>query len=102
MIEDIIRGYIGFDGLLMSDDSSMNALKGTLGERAKAIAENGCDIVLHCNGVMDEMLQVVEAAKPLEGKARERAKRVEAAFGKIDGLDGAAVRAEFNALLPVA
>jgi beta-N-acetylhexosaminidase len=102
VIEEIVRGYIGFDGLLMSDDSSMNALKGTLGERAKAIAENGCDIVLHCNGVMAEMLQVVEAARPLEGKARERAKRVEAAFGKVDGSEEAAVRAEFNALLPAA
>jgi len=100
VIEEIVRGYIGFDGLLMSDDSSMNALKGTLGERAKAIAENGCDIVLHCNGVMAEMLQVVEAARPLEGKARERAARVEAAFGKIDDASEAAVRAEFAALLP--
>jgi beta-N-acetylhexosaminidase len=98
VINDIIRGYIGFDGLLMSDDSSMNALKGTLRERAKAIAENGCDIVLHCNGVMDEMLQVVEAARPLEGKARERARRVEAAFG--DDASEAAVRAEFASLLP--
>jgi beta-N-acetylhexosaminidase len=78
----------------------MNALKGTLGERAKAIAENGCDIVLHCNGVMDEMLQVIEAVRPLEGKSRERARRVEAAFGKIDGSEEAAIRAEFNALLP--
>lgn len=102
VIDEIIRGYIGFDGLLMSDDSSMNALKGTLGERAKAIAENGCDIVLHCNGVMDEMLQVVEAARPLEGRSRERAKRVEAAFGGGDGSDEAAIRAEFNALLPAA
>lgn len=100
VIEEIIRGYIGFDGLLMSDDSSMNALKGTLGERAEAIAGNGCDIVLHCNGVMAEMLQVIEAVRPLEGKARERARRVEAAFGKIDGSDEAAVRAEFASLLP--
>lgn len=100
VIEGIIRDYIGFDGLLMSDDSSMNALKGTLGERARAIAENGCDIVLHCNGAMAEMLQVVEAVRPLEGKARERARRVEAAFGKIDGADEAAIRAEFASLLP--
>jgi beta-N-acetylhexosaminidase len=49
---------------------------------------------------MAEMLQVVEAVRPLEGKARERARRVEAAFGKIDGSDEATVRAEFNALLP--
>jgi beta-N-acetylhexosaminidase len=100
VIEEIIRGYIGFDGLLMSDDSSMNALKGTLGERARAISENGCDIVLHCNGKMEEMLEVVEAARPLEGKSRERARRVEAAFGRVDGADEASVRAEFASLLP--
>jgi beta-N-acetylhexosaminidase len=102
VIRDIIRGEIGFDGLLMSDDSSMNALAGTLGERARAIANNGCDIVLHCNGKMEEMLQVVAEARPLTGKALQRARRVEAAFGAIDGLDEASVRAEFNSLLPSA
>jgi beta-N-acetylhexosaminidase len=101
VIADIIRGEIGFDGLLISDDSSMNALSGTLGERARAIAANGCDIVLHCNGKMDEMVQVVAEAKPLEGKALERARRVEAAFGVVDDAGEAAVRFEFNALLPV-
>ena len=101
VIEEVIRGYIGFDGLLMSDDSSMNALKGTLGERARDIANNGCDIVLHCNGRMDEMLEVVAQARPLEGRARERAARVVAAFGQADGADEAAVRAEFASLLPM-
>ena len=101
VIEEIIRGEIGFDGLLMSDDSSMNALAGTLGERARAIAGNGCDIVLHCNGRMDEMLQVVAEAKPLEGRALERARRVEASFGSLDGLQESAVRTEFNSLLPM-
>jgi beta-N-acetylhexosaminidase len=100
VIRDIIRGEIGFDGLLMSDDSSMNALSGTLGERARAIADNGCDIVLHCNGKMEEMIQVVAEVRPLTGKALERARRVEAAFGASDQLGEAAVRAEFNALLP--
>jgi beta-N-acetylhexosaminidase len=49
---------------------------------------------------MEEMLQVVEAARPLEGKVRDRARRVEAAFGKTDGAEEAAVRAEFASLLP--
>lgn len=102
VIRDIIRGEIGFDGLLMSDDSSMNALSGTLGERARAIAGNGCDIVLHCNGKMEEMVQVAAEAKPLAGKALERARRVEAGFSAPDRLDEAAVRAEFNALMPAA
>ncbi len=48
-----------FKGLLLSDDTSMNALAGTIGERAANIIAGGCDIVLHCNGIMDEMQQVV-------------------------------------------
>ena len=100
VIEEIIRGHIGFDGLLLSDDSSMNALKGTLGERAAAIAANGCDIVLHCNGVMDEMKQVVAEVGPLAGRALQRAKAVEAALGKADDADEAALRAEFSGFFP--
>jgi beta-N-acetylhexosaminidase len=102
VIREIIRGKIGFDGLLMSDDSSMNALSGTLRERARAIANNGCDIVLHCNGKMEEMIEVVSEAKPLEAEALIRAVRVETAFGRVDDLDEASVRAKFNSLLPAA
>lgn len=98
VIDEIIRGSIGFDGLLMSDDVSMNALKGTIGERAAAIAAGGCDVILHCNGVMDEMRAVVAEAPLLEGRARERADAVETAFGADDGADEAAIRAEFDGL----
>ncbi|CAN7285474.1 beta-N-acetylhexosaminidase [Neorhizobium sp. LjRoot104] len=101
VIDEIIRGHIGFDGLLMSDDTSMNALKGTIGERAARIVGGGCDIVLHCNGVMDEMKAVVKEAIPLAGEALRRAKAVEAAFGPGDGLSEEAVRAEFHGLLAV-
>ncbi|UHS61174.1 beta-N-acetylhexosaminidase [Agrobacterium vaccinii] len=102
VIDEIIRGRIGFDGLLISDDSSMNALKGTLGERAANIVAGGCDIVLHCNGVMDEMLQVVKEVPVLSGKALERARAVEAGFTVADGSDEVALRDEFNAMLTVA
>ena len=102
VIEEIIRKRIGFDGLLISDDSSMNALKGTLGERAANIVAGGCDIVLHCNGVMDEMLQVVREVPVLSGKALERARAVETGFPVADGADEAALRDEFNAMLAVA
>ena len=102
VIDEIIRGYIGFDGLLMSDDTSMNALKGTIGERAANIIAGGCDIVLHCNGLMDEMKAVVANVPLLSGAALARAKTVEAAFGHDDGADEDILRAEFNALLPVA
>ncbi|WP_284758459.1 beta-N-acetylhexosaminidase [Agrobacterium sp. fls2-241-TYG-188a] len=102
VIDEIIRGRIGFDGLLISDDSSMNALKGTLGERAANIVAGGCDIVLHCNGVMSEMLEVVKEVPVLSGKALERVRAVETGFPAVDGSDEAALRDEFNAMLAVA
>jgi beta-N-acetylhexosaminidase len=57
-VKDVIRGHIGFDGLLLSDDLSMQALGGTLGERAQRSLAAGCDIALHCNGRMEEMTEI--------------------------------------------
>ncbi|WP_413987850.1 beta-N-acetylhexosaminidase [Labrys okinawensis] len=73
VIRNVIRGTIGYDGLLMSDDLSMQALAGTLGQRAANAFAGGCDIGLHCNGVMEEMIGVAGAAPRLAGKARRRA-----------------------------
>jgi beta-N-acetylhexosaminidase len=71
IIEKIIRGTIGFQGLLFSDDLSMQALEGTLGQRAKRASDAGCDVALHCNGNMDEMRLVAQVVPPLSPKARE-------------------------------
>ncbi|PRX34931.1 beta-N-acetylhexosaminidase [Meinhardsimonia xiamenensis] len=68
-----IRGEIGFRGLLMSDDISMQALTGGVGARAAAARAAGCDLVLHCNGEMAEMEAVAAAAGALEGAALDRA-----------------------------
>jgi beta-N-acetylhexosaminidase len=57
----LIRNEIGFSGLIMSDDIAMKALSGTIAERTKACFDAGCDLVLHCNGKMSEMMEVVEA-----------------------------------------
>ncbi|MDO8287687.1 MAG: beta-N-acetylhexosaminidase [Parvibaculum sp.] len=73
VIADIVRGIIGFDGLLMSDDLSMQALKGTLGERTRASLKAGCDVVLHCNGKMEEMEAVAAETPVLAGDALRRA-----------------------------
>ncbi|HET6221865.1 MAG TPA: beta-N-acetylhexosaminidase, partial [Dongiaceae bacterium] len=54
-VREVIRGHIGFDGLLLSDDLSMQALGGSLADRAARCLAAGCDIALHCNGHMDEM-----------------------------------------------
>ncbi len=79
-IKEIIRGFIGFDGLLMSDDLSMHALSGTLEERTRASLAAGCDLALHCNGKMEEMAAVAMASSYLEGRALQR---FEAALGNI-------------------
>jgi beta-N-acetylhexosaminidase len=80
VIGEVIRKRIGFDGLLLSDDLSMNALAGSLGSRAAAALRAGVDIVLHCNGELDEGEQVAAAAPPLAGRSLERA---EAALRRI-------------------
>ena len=73
MVGQVIRGFIGFQGLLMSDDVSMNALSGTIAERSRAALAAGCDIVLHCNGNIAEMTAVAGEAPRLSGRAGERA-----------------------------
>jgi beta-N-acetylhexosaminidase len=73
VIGDVVRGAIGFGGLLISDDLSMRALSGALGERAAGALAAGCDVVLHCNGDPGEMSEVAAATGPLEGEAATRA-----------------------------
>ncbi len=72
IIREVIRGHIGFNGLLMSDDVSMNALEGTIAERTAALIEAGCDVALHCNGIMDEMIQVAGNVPVLADQALAR------------------------------
>ncbi len=72
IIEEVIRGAIGFTGPLLTDDLSMGALGGALGERAAAARAAGCDIAVHCNGDRNEMIEVLDAAGPLEGNAATR------------------------------
>jgi len=73
LIAEIIRGEIGFDGLLMTDDLNMNALQGTLPGRAASALKAGCDVALHCNGKLDEMTAIAEVVPQLSGKSLERA-----------------------------
>lgn len=98
-IRDFIRGEIGFDGLLMSDDLSMKALSGDFATRTRSSLAAGCDVVLHCNGVMDEMVPVASAAPVLSGEAKQRAARAMAAIANGGHEDGNALRREFEDLL---
>jgi beta-N-acetylhexosaminidase len=99
MVQQVIRGVIGFQGLLMSDDVSMNALAGSLAERTRAIFMAGCDIVLHCSGKLDEMHQVAGETPELSGKASERARKALASRRPPKPFDRVAARAELDALI---
>jgi beta-N-acetylhexosaminidase len=73
VVGDVIRGWMGFRGLLMSDDISMGALSGPITARSHAAIAAGCDVVLHCNGKLDEMQEVASAVPRLAGEAEVRA-----------------------------
>lgn len=72
VIGEIIRGRIGYDGLLMSDDLGMHALKGSFTDRAAGVIAAGCDIALHCSGDMAEMQACVNGVSDISPRARER------------------------------
>ncbi|CAN5734292.1 beta-N-acetylhexosaminidase [soil metagenome] len=97
-ISTVIRKAIGFDGLLMTDDLSMKALGGDFTSRAKTALAAGCDVVLHCNGDMDEMQAVIAGTRALSGRAAQRAR---AALGRIarvpEPFDAEEARARFDA-----
>jgi beta-N-acetylhexosaminidase len=99
IIAQVIRGVIGFQGLLMSDDVSMNALAGSIAERTRAIFAAGCDVVLHCNGKLDEMREVAAETPELSGKPLERAQRALASRRVPQAFDRGAARAELDSLI---
>lgn len=99
MIKQVIRDLIGFQGLLMSDDVSMNALAGSIAERTRAIVAAGCDMVLHCNGKLDEMRDVARETPILAGEALNRANRALASRRPPQPFDRAAGRAELDRLI---
>ncbi|HVX99669.1 MAG TPA: beta-N-acetylhexosaminidase [Pseudorhodoplanes sp.] len=101
MVGDVIRGWIGFQGLLMSDDVSMKALSGTLAERGRAALAAGCDVVLHCNGDLAEMRQIAEAAPVLAGEALRRADAALARRRAPQALEVAQSRAILAGLMSV-
>ena len=100
VINTIIRDLIGFNGLLMSDDVSMKALQGELGDIADGIIAAGCDIVLYCHGVFEELVQVAARTPILAGKSRDRADLAEVYVGEADLSDEQALREEFAQFFP--
>ena len=99
MIERVIRGLIGFQGLLMSDDVGMNALAGSIAERTSALLAAGCDMVLACSGEPEEMHQVARETPELSGKALARAKAALASRKPAKPFGRVAARAELDELI---
>lgn len=97
-MRQVIRGAIGFDGLVMSDDLSMKALGGEFADRARDSLAAGCDVVLHCNGDMAEMKAVLAGTKALSGQALRRAKAALGRLAKVpEPFDLDEARARFDA-----
>jgi len=102
IINDIIRDDIGFDGVLCTDDLSMKALGGSYRQRAERSLAAGCDVVLHCNGEMEEMTAVAEGVDDLTDKAMVRVdhgQRIRREYRDTDDFDVVAARSRFHELL---
>jgi beta-N-acetylhexosaminidase len=100
IVREIMRGELGFDGLIMTDDISMKALSGSFEAKSRAAIRAGVDVILHCHGIMDEMIAVAGAVPEMTGA---RARRAAAALGRIrhepEPVDLEAVRAEIASAL---
>lgn len=100
IVLDMVRDELGYQGLIVSDDLSMKALKGDFEQRAKRALKAGCDVVLHCNGDMAEMQAVLAGSKPLKGKRRKRAEAAMARRVQLaEPLDVMEGRARFDRMM---
>ncbi len=102
VIRDVIRGEMGFDGVLMCDDLSMKALSGSFESRRDSVLAHGCDLVLHCNAEMAEMEAIAQGCPPISAEA---SKRLERARSLLDGtrppFDRGQAEARLAALLAI-
>ena len=97
VIQEQIRGQIGFDGLLISDDLDMKALTGDIPSRAVAVLEAGCDIALNCWGRLDDMLAIAERVPAMTSDASDRLVRACSPLGVVH--DSQALSARMAALI---
>jgi beta-N-acetylhexosaminidase len=100
VISEVIRGVIGFDGVLVSDDLSMRALGEGIAERAERALTAGCDLVLHCNADRSEMEAIAAATGPISALAVGRLARAETVRRRgRQPFDRREAEAHFEALL---
>lgn len=102
VVRDIIRGEIGFDGLLVSDDIDMQALKGSIPDRGAAALAAGCDIILNCWAKMDDQKAIAERSPSMSEKTKLRLDRVHDAMGDApDDIETGELLAKRDALLAI-
>ncbi|MEG9861373.1 MAG: beta-N-acetylhexosaminidase [Parvularculales bacterium] len=99
IIDSVIRDQIGFDGLLLSDDISMRALSGDSAERSLMALKAGCDVVVHCNGDLQEMAAIAGVAPLLEGRAAHRAARALEQGTEVRDIESSALIRRFETLM---
>jgi beta-N-acetylhexosaminidase len=99
VVKEILRDEICFDGLLMTDDLSMQALAGSFAERTRTSLEAGCDVVLHCNGEMSEMVEIATAVYDMTDEANERLAHALARIQHYETIDKEASLARLEELL---
>lgn len=99
IVNDVIRGEIGFDGLLFTDDLKMKALGGALSERISGAYDAGCDVALACNFSMKEKKESAKSLRPLEGKSAARAAFALEELAAVDRTDTAKAYERLNALI---
>lgn len=102
VLGEVVRGWIGFDGLLVSDDLCMKALAGRPEENAAAALAAGVDVALHCNGAPAEMEAIAGVCPSLGANARvrlDRGERMRRTARAEGGFDRTAALARIDALL---
>ncbi len=103
IVERIIRGKIGFDGLLLTDDIDMQALDGTIPERAERAIAAGCDVVLNCWAKMDDMIGIAKRCGTMRAPGLARLDRALATMGEVpESFDHEELIAKRDALLAIA
>jgi len=102
VIRDVIRGKIGFDGLLLTDDLDMEALSGSVPERAERSVAAGCDLALNCWAKMDDMIGIVERLPSMSAETSARLERALASTGGPPQGDKAELLAQRDELLALA
>lgn len=99
VIDEVIRGAIGFDGVLITDDLSMQALSGDYASRAARSLAAGCDLVLHCNGKAEEMTEVARGVGPLRAETARRLAAAAARPAAPEAMDSAALAGQLDRIL---